>query len=292
MTHPASENTAWQLHLPVSQPISALDLLQQHCKLSKAQLKKAIAQGCLWREQGHNINRFRQFNKILATGEQLHFYYDEQILAQQCDPAQLIHQAQHYSIWYKPYGMLCQGSKWSDHLTIQRFVEQQLQRPCFIVHRLDRAAQGLILIAHSKAMARYFSQCFEHKTITKTYHILVHGNFSTLVSPTIVDTAVAQKPAKTAFSLINYNESLNISKLNVDLFTGRKHQIRLHAASIGFPVVGDRLHGAAINYPESLNLQLCAVQLAFDCPEQQQKITIKLPEQLQPDIEAIAKYLS
>ncbi len=51
-----------------------------------------------------------------------------------------------------PYGMLSQGSKWSDHCTIARFAQQHLtpERPVFIVHRLDRAATGLILIAHSK----------------------------------------------------------------------------------------------------------------------------------------------
>ena len=53
----------------------------------------------------------------------------------------------------------------------------------------------------------------------------------------------------------------------VDIETGRKHQIRKHAADNGIPVVGDRLHGLKEdNLADHLDLQLCAVQLSFKCP--------------------------
>ena len=64
------------------------------------------------------------------------------------------------SIWYKPYGIYCQGSKWGDHHTIHRMAEQQLQRPCFIVHRLDRATTGLVIVAHKKKIAAALAALF------------------------------------------------------------------------------------------------------------------------------------
>ena len=97
-----------------------------------------------------------------------------------------------YSVWYKPYGMLSQGSKWSDHCTIARFAQKNLsnERPAFIVHRLDRAATGLILIAHSKKAAKALSSLFENRTIEsnsleKFYQIIVHGNHLARLQPEI-----------------------------------------------------------------------------------------------------------
>ena len=56
------------------------------------------------------------------------------------------------------------------------------------------------------------------------------------------------------------------SELDVEIETGRKHQIRRHLSGVGFPVVGDRLYGSQQNNPKQPDLQLRAVTLAFTCP--------------------------
>lgn len=240
--------------------------------LNKAQLKEAISKGALWLTRGKHTQRLRRVKKPLQSGDQLHFYYNSAVLASKVPEAILISDETDYSVWYKPFGMLSQGSKWSDHCTIARFAQQHLtpERPAFIVHRLDRAATGLILIAHSKKAVQALSSMFENRTnednaLNKHYQIKVHGNHSKNEQPQVITSDIDGKSARSTFTCLTYDENNDQSLIDVKIDSGRKHQIRLHAASIGLPIVGDRLHGIADN-SEAQNLQLCAVSLSFICP--------------------------
>ncbi|WP_057832100.1 RluA family pseudouridine synthase [Colwellia sp. TT2012] len=238
--------------------------------LSTAALKQAISKGALWLTPAKNkkqTQRLRRIKKQLLPGDELHFYYNSTVLSTPVPPAILIEDLVDYSVWYKPYGMLSQGSKWSDHCTIARFAQQNLpnERPAFIVHRLDRAATGLILIAHSKKAARALSAMFEQHQLEKNYHIIVHGDHSKRPQPEVITADIDGKSARSTFTCLAYDSCADRSLIKVKIDSGRKHQIRLHAASIGLPVVGDRLHGIA-NDSEPCNLQLCAVSLRFTCP--------------------------
>ncbi len=265
--------------------------LSQKCTLSKSALKQAVSKGALWLTSAKNIKktqRLRRLKKQLTAGDELHFYYNSEVLAKPVPHAQLIADCGDYSIWYKPYGMLSQGSKWSDHCTIARFAQQHLpnERPAFIVHRLDRAATGLIMIAHSKKAARALSTMFELHQLEKHYHIIVHGNHTVRPQPEIIATNVNGKNARSTFTCLAYDSETNRSLIKVKIDTGRKHQIRIHAASIGMPVVGDRLHGIA-DKKEACNLQLCAVSLRFTCPlsvlrNERLEQFYELPEILKP----------
>lgn len=258
--------------------------------LSKAQLKQAINKGALWLTRGKHTQRLRRLKRLLQQGDELHFYYNETVLANEVPEATLISDKNDYSVWYKPFGMLSQGSKWSDHCTIARFAQQYFpsERAVFIVHRLDKAATGLILIAHSKKAVQALSSMFEHRTtnnnsLEKVYQIIAHGNHNNHAQPQIITTDVDGKSAKSTFSCLRYDKTKDQSLIEVKIESGRKHQIRIHAASISLPIVGDRLHGIAdINEP--LNLQLCAVNLSFICPMTQQKRCFELPKELRPTL--------
>jgi tRNA pseudouridine32 synthase/23S rRNA pseudouridine746 synthase len=244
--------------------------LEQNISLSKAQLKQAITKGALWLTPAKNkkqTQRLRRVKKQLAIGDELHFYYNKEVLSAPVPQALLIADLIDYSVWYKPYGMLSQGSKWSDHCTIARFAQQNLpnERPAFIVHRLDKAATGLIIVAHSKTAARALSHMFEFHLLEKHYHIIVHGDHNTRPQPEVIDCDVDGKSARSTFICLAYDDVTDRSLIKVKIDSGRKHQIRLHAASIGMPVVGDRLHGVA-DENEQCDLQLCAVSLRFVCP--------------------------
>lgn len=258
--------------------------------LSKAQLKQAINKGALWLTRGKHTQRLRRLKKVMQQGDELHFYYNEAVLANEVDQAILISDELNYSVWYKPFGMLSQGSKWSDHCTIARFVNQYFadERATFIVHRLDKAATGLILIAHSKKAAQALTSMFENRTtnnnsLEKYYQIIVHGNYTTNEQPQIINSEVDGKSAQSTFRCLRYDAAKHQSLIEVKIDSGRKHQIRIHAASIGLPVVGDRLHGIA-KKDDSTDLQLCAVNLRFVCPLTQKEHCFELPEKLRPQL--------
>lgn len=263
-------------------------------RLSNAKLKQAISKGALWLTRGNNTQRLRRIKKTLQHNDELHFYYNETVLSNQVSDATLISDEIEYSVWYKPYGMLSQGSKWSDHCTIARFAQQHLtpERPVFIVHRLDKAATGLILLAHSKKAVRALTSMFENRTIidntnesslNKHYHIIVHGDHSKNPQPQIITQDIDGKKAQSTFTYLAYSENSNKSLIEVKIDSGRKHQIRVHAASIGLPVVGDRLHGIA-DENTTKNLQLCAVSLSFVCPITGDKKQFELEDCLKPQL--------
>jgi len=274
---------------------TAISALTEQCDLTIGVIKKSINQGALWLTRNNKTQRYRRLKKPLKIDDQLHFYYNDLILSQTPAPPHLIADLTDYSVWYKPFGMLSQGTKWSDHCSIARWVQQSLtpERPVFIVHRLDKAATGLIIIAHSKTAVRALAAMFESRDETKYqlekhYQIIVHGDHSSQEQPQSISQNIEGKAAKSTFTLKSYNKENNLSLLAVRIDTGRKHQIRIHAASIGFPIVGDRLHGDKDQaYQEALNLQLAAVELRFICPLSNEKKWFTLSDDYRPQIKKV-----
>lgn len=80
-------------------------------------------------------------------------------------------------VWYKPAGLLSQGSKQGDHCSLLRIVEQTMNRKTFLVHRLDREANGLMLVAHTEKLAAALSGLFQKNRIDKHYRASVAGEW-------------------------------------------------------------------------------------------------------------------
>ncbi len=268
-------------HLTVTEKTdgNALNVLADSTDLSKQQLKSAMQKGAVWIERDNKIQRLRRGKKQLQTDDKLHLYYNEAVLNEQPLPAKLIADEGDFSIWYKPYGVYCQGSKWGDHCTINRWVEQQLDRPSFIVHRLDRAATGLIIIAHKKNSLAIFNQLFQQRTITKKYRAVVNGIFSSAEKPITIDSDIDEKKSISHVQLINHDIKKQCSLVEVKIDTGRKHQIRKHLSEYGYPIIGDRLYNTEYikkiassktiktAIKDNINLQLCSCYLSFFYPE-------------------------
>jgi len=259
----------------------SVDVLSKETELSKQIIKQVMTKGAVWLTRNKSTQRIRRADKILKPGDCLHIYYDEEVLSSQPDNAILIADEDHYSIWCKPYGMLSQGSKWGDHCTINRWVEKnlQLQRPAFIVNRLDRAASGLMIIAHKKKIAAYFSRLFQQREIDKRYQAIVHGEFPETKD---IDIEVDGKSALSHVKKLKYNKVTDQSLVEVSIETGRKHQIRKHLSASGFPIVGDRLYGDAKE--EEKNLCLTSCYLAFHDQIDKEKKIYSLPDDLLPGV--------
>ena len=254
-------------HIEIDQAnVTAVDVISSHTQLSKQTIKQTMSKGAVWLSRGKHTQRLRRASRKLNKGDTLHLYYNAKILATQSPQASLIADEGDYSVWYKPCGMLSQGSKWSDHCTISRWASQHLkpERSAFIVHRLDRAATGLILLAHTKKATTALTQLFQQRAISKRYQAIVHGNFPASPEVLTINNLIDNKPAISHIRLIEYSETKDCSLVSIDIETGRKHQIRKHLASAGFPILGDRLYGNENEF--TTDLQLTAVSLRFNCP--------------------------
>lgn len=268
---------------------SALDLLHNASHLTKAELKHCAQNGAVWLSNATgNIKkpskpeRLRRLKKIINTEQQLHFYYNPELMQSEAQPPTLIDDLGSYSVWLKPRGMLSQGSKWADHTALYRWVEMHYApnaqaRQSWIVHRLDRATQGIMLLAHSKKMAAQLTTLFEKNQIHKTYRALVWGKFYS--ERVTVNTPIDDKHATSHIQLIQSYAQANISLVEISIETGRKHQIRKHLSEQGFAIVGDRLYGNSEKDNQFIampDLQLTAFKLEFECPLTQKQLRFEL----------------
>ena len=247
--------------------------------------------------------RLRRIKSKLKLGDQLTLNYDPTVLAGGCADAVLVADEGSYSVWYKPAGMLCQGSRWGDHTTLYRWAEKHLEpeRTAFIVHRIDRMASGLVVLAHSKKAAVHLTSQFASRKVDKSYQVIVAGD-PELSLPHIIDADIDGKPARTTINekrlLENPPKAMAaiakpLTVLNISIETGKKHQIRRHLASLGYPVLGDRLYNADAknlsdvsgsldidNSHNDIDLQLVAVKIAFTAPGTEEIHYYDLPEDL------------
>jgi 23S rRNA pseudouridine1911/1915/1917 synthase len=167
-----------------------------------------------------------------------------------------------------------------------------------IVHRLDRDTSGLLVVAKEAAAHRKLQQLLRDRVIERRYRALVHGRppsrRGTIEAPIGRDPldparmAVDGRAARAAVTHFRLDDSLGRhSLLDVKLDTGRTHQIRVHLAAIGHPVVGDPLYGRG---GQELGLDrqfLHAAELAFPHPvtEEPLRFASPLPADLQAALE-------
>jgi tRNA pseudouridine32 synthase/23S rRNA pseudouridine746 synthase len=261
-----------------SPDVGAVDLLQQATGLPKQRIKLAMTHGAVWITRGRNTRRLRRAKRVLRVGDEVHLYYDANILAEIPPEPTLIADLGGYSVWHKPCGLRSQGSKWGDHCTVVRWAERHLEpeRTAFTVHRLDRAANGLILVAHSKTIAAALSALFRDRAVEKRYRALVAGDFSGQPGPLRVEQPLDGKEAISEIALLEVIDQGSRSLVDVSIETGRKHQVRRHLAGLGHPVIGDRMYGAGEE--DGVDLQLTACLLAFHCPVNDERVEYRLPQ--------------
>ncbi|MBF6058403.1 RluA family pseudouridine synthase [Thiomicrorhabdus heinhorstiae] len=274
-------------HTELTAPQTALQALAGLEVFSNSDLKRLAQNGAVWlsrfdskRGTYRKPERLRRLKNELRQQDRLDLYYHPQLDRPCTHEPLLIADFKDYSLWLKPRGVMSQGSKYGDACTLYRWVEVQNTRPCWIVHRLDRATQGLMLLAHNKKLAQTLTSLFENRRIEKRYQANVHGLLAEAIS---IDTPIDDRQALSHIHPLYTFErnGSQCTRVEVKIDTGRKHQIRRHLSAIGHPVIGDRLHGDKVLdqcHFADINLQLTAYRLRFECPISDEMQEFKLDE--------------
>lgn len=134
-------------------------------------------------------------------------------------------------------------------------LQSVLQKRCgeiFPVHRLDKDTSGIICFAKTAEAHRHLSIQFENRTISKNYHAIVHGipikeesdiDLKILI-PQNKNKVIVSTKGKDALSKYRIVQAFRrYALLEIELITGRKHQIRAHLSHIGHPIVADEKYG-------------------------------------------------
>ncbi|MFZ0324648.1 MAG: RluA family pseudouridine synthase [Actinomycetes bacterium] len=165
-----------------------------------------------------------------------------------------------------------------------------------VVHRLDVGTSGLMVVAKSEHAYTVLKRAFKEREVDKTYHALVQGHPDP--SSGTIDAPIGRhprhdwkwavtadgKPSVTHYSTLEAFQAASL--LEVDLETGRTHQIRVHMAAVRHPCAGDLMYGADPVLASRLGLQrqwLHAVRLGFEHPVSRERVelTSAYPDDLQ-----------
>jgi 23S rRNA pseudouridine1911/1915/1917 synthase len=166
-----------------------------------------------------------------------------------------------------------------------------------VVHRLDKDTSGVMLVAKNSAAQDYLARQFQSHSVTKAYLVLVKGKLTP--ENGIIEAEIGRDPknrkkmavvahgreARTEYRVVKYIGGYTL--LEVMPETGRTHQIRVHLAAIGFPVVGDKVYGVKSPYLARQFLHAC--RLGFKLPSTGEYVEFEsaLPEDLAKALEDI-----
>lgn len=159
-----------------------------------------------------------------------------------------------------------------------------------IVHRLDADTSGLMVVARTPEAYDDLVRQLADRSVTRRYDALVWGDFETTTGrvdapvgrsrrhPTRMAVTADGREAVTDYEVVTtYYEPVTVSRLRCSLHSGRTHQIRVHLASIGRPVVGDGLYGGDRAGLRSQRLWLHAAELSFDHPVTGERLSFTAP---------------
>ncbi|MCH5218027.1 MAG: RNA pseudouridine synthase [Muribaculaceae bacterium] len=208
---------------------------------------------------------------------------------------EIVYEDNHIIVVNKKAGEIVQGDKTGDKPIVEmlkEYLKEKYHKPgnvfCGVVHRIDRPVSGLVVFARtSKALTR-LNEMLRKGEIRKTYHALVEGRpkepAATLENYLVSDGRInktficdsATPEAKHA--VLEYRKLEELERytlLEIDLKTGRKHQIRAQLAGMGHPIKGDLKYGAKRSNKDG-GISLTAARLEFTHPVSKEPLSFSV----------------
>jgi 23S rRNA pseudouridine1911/1915/1917 synthase len=288
-----------QYSLTADTPGIRLDkFLGEKCpELSRTHAQKLIAEGLV------TVNgRVARASLKLDTGDKIDVTIPPEApghLTPEAIPLKIIYEDNDLMVIDKPAGLTVHPAPGHPAHTLANAVvghlpelaeDDESLRPG-IVHRLDKDTSGLILVAKNRVAQANLSEQFKSRLVSKHYQVLVKGKLKPETG--IIEANIGRDPrnrqrmavvtkgraARTEYRVIRYIG--NYTLLEIKPETGRTHQIRVHLAAIGFPVVGDATYG--VPSPHLVRQFLHAAKIRFQLPSTGEYVEFQSP--LPPDLE-------
>ncbi len=277
----------FNLTLPATQPAVALrQLLQDWLIPWKWQHLLRVGQKV-------QVNgRYRYFNELVGPGDQISLNFD--FLAAETQPYRpspghlpLLYQDETTVVVNKPSGLKTHPNKPTETGSVLNILSQQLTVPPLMVHRLDQQTSGALLIATSPAVVPIFNRQLSLKTMGRDYLAWVHDQHQLPLTGAIdlpigLDPLDRRKrqvdfktglPAQTNYQVQCYQAQRSLVALQ--LTTGRTHQLRVHLAALGHPIINDPLYDPQADLQAPMLLH--GAQLHFDQPFSTNLVTVTAP---------------
>lgn len=267
-----------------------------------------------WIERGHvlvngqpaKIRQTLHEDDLIAVYEQ-ESPEDQAFKAEQID-FEIISESPDWVVVNKPVGLVTHpgAGNWSGTLLnglLYRYPELAHVARAGIVHRLDKDTSGLLVVARNEVAQTSLVRQLQARTMGREYLALAHGRMLTAGTvdrpigrdPRVpvrmsVERPNAPKAAVTHYSLLRCGEyqDSNISEVSCRLETGRTHQIRVHLASLGHPLLGDTQYGGRV-LGDAHRQMLHARRLRFDDPSTDTEVSFvaPVPEDMRQVLEGI-----
>ena len=179
----------------------------------------------------------------------------------------------------KPTGLLSVPGRGAEKQDCVATRVRALHADALVVHRLDMATSGLMLLARGAALQRQLSLAFAQREIGKRYIAVVAGLLAAdsgeIDLPLLTDWPNRPlqrvdrehgKPSLTRYRVLSHDSAANTSRVELEPVTGRTHQLRVHLLAIGHPIVGDALYAPPIILAGAGRLLLHATSIRLQHP--------------------------
>ncbi len=239
--------------------------------------------------------------EILRTGDVLIFFREERDEPRVESEYNVVHEDRHIIVVDKPGGLpVVPCGAYFRNTLLHLLRDGRPGETIHPAHRLDIETSGLVVFTKTRDAARILAQAFRDRCVLKEYEAVLLGHLTNEITVEVPIGRVCHPESKNAYGVTNSGKSATTVFTPIEYFsrreltlvkaipeTGRTHQIRIHAAHIGFPVMDDTVHGGMRQFPRPgshprrqgrSRLALHATFISFPHPEGKKRFESQAPD--------------